>query len=44
MAQNTGAKAVAMAHQVGATPGADNYLATIDQNVNRLAAALGGGR
>lgn len=40
LASNSGAKVVSVAHQVGARPGADNYLAMVDYNVRQLAAAL----
>jgi hypothetical protein len=33
-----------MAHQVGARPGTDDYLAMVDTNVRQIAGALGGGR
>ncbi len=42
ISQNTGAKVVNLAHQVGAREGTDNYLAMFDYNVSQLAAALGG--
>lgn len=40
LAGKTGAKIVEMAHQVGARPGAGDYLGMIDYNVRQLAAAL----
>jgi ABC-type Zn uptake system ZnuABC Zn-binding protein ZnuA len=43
VAQQTGARIVKMAHQVGARPGADDYLQMVDYNVRQLAAALRGG-
>jgi ABC-type Zn uptake system ZnuABC Zn-binding protein ZnuA len=43
LASQTGAKVVSAAHQVGARPGADNYLAMIDYNVRALSEALKGG-
>ncbi|MBI3757638.1 MAG: zinc ABC transporter substrate-binding protein [Deltaproteobacteria bacterium] len=42
ISENTGATVVNMAHQAGARPGTDDYLALIDYNVRQLAAALGG--
>ena len=44
VAEKTGATVVPVAHQVGARPGADDYLAMVDFNVRQVAAALGGGR
>jgi ABC-type Zn uptake system ZnuABC Zn-binding protein ZnuA len=44
LAQNTGAKVVPLAHQVGARPGTDDYVSLIDYNVRQLVAALGNGR
>ena len=44
ISQNTGAKVVNLAHQVGAREGTDTYLAMFDYNVGQLAAALGGGK
>lgn len=41
--QQTGARLVKMAHQVGARPGTDDYLPMVDYNVRQLAAALRGG-
>ena len=41
LAQHTGAKAVAMAHQVGARAGTEEYLRMVEYNVRQLAAALG---
>ncbi len=43
VSENTGAKVVTMAHQAGARPGTDDYLAFADHNVRQLAAALGSG-
>ncbi len=43
VSENTGAKVVNMAHQAGARPGTDEYLAQIDYNVRQIVAALGGG-
>ena len=42
VAQQTGARIVKMAHQVGARPGTDDYLQMVDYNVRQLAAALRG--
>ena len=42
VSKNTGAKVVAMAHQVGSRRGTDNYLSMIDYNVRELARALEG--
>jgi ABC-type Zn uptake system ZnuABC Zn-binding protein ZnuA len=42
LAQNTGAKVAEMANQVGARPGTEDYLRTVDYNVNQLVTALGG--
>jgi ABC-type Zn uptake system ZnuABC Zn-binding protein ZnuA len=42
VAQQTGARIVKMAHQVGARPGTDEYLQMVDYNVRQLAAALRG--
>ncbi len=44
VANQTGAKVVNMAHQVGARPGTDNYLAMVDYNVRQLAESLGAGK
>jgi ABC-type Zn uptake system ZnuABC Zn-binding protein ZnuA len=41
IAQQTGARIVNLAHQVGARTSADDYLTMIDYNVRELAAALG---
>lgn len=38
----TGASSVTLAHQVGATPGAQDYLSMVDHNVRQLAAAMAG--
>lgn len=43
VSDNTGAKVVNMAHQAGARPGTDEYLAMMDYNVRQLATALGNG-
>ena len=40
VAEETGAQVVTLAHQVGALPGADDYLATIDLNVRAVANGL----
>ena len=40
VAKETGIRVVAMAHQAGARPGADDYLATVDRNVRALLDAL----
>jgi ABC-type Zn uptake system ZnuABC Zn-binding protein ZnuA len=42
IADHTGAAVVTIAHQAGARPGTDEYLAMIDYNVRQLATALGG--
>lgn len=42
ISQQTGARIVNLAHQVGARDGTDDYLAMIDYNVREIAAALGG--
>jgi ABC-type Zn uptake system ZnuABC Zn-binding protein ZnuA len=42
LAQNTGARVVEMANQVGARAGADNYLHMVDYNVRQFLTALGG--
>jgi zinc/manganese transport system substrate-binding protein len=44
LAQNTGAKVIPLAHQVGARPGTDDYLGLIDYNIWQLVAVLGNGR
>ncbi len=44
LAERTGARIAEMANQVGARPGTEDYVATVDWNVRRVAAALGGGR
>ncbi len=41
LAEHTGARVLALANQVGAWPGTDDYLAMIDYNVKQLAARLG---
>ena len=41
LAQHTGARVVAMAHQVGARPGTDDYLGMVDYDIRQLVAALG---
>ena len=42
VAERTGARIVALAHQVGAREGTADYLSTIDYNVRALEAALAG--
>jgi ABC-type Zn uptake system ZnuABC Zn-binding protein ZnuA len=42
LSKNTGAKIVPLAHQVGAHPGADDYIKMIDYNVRQLVMAFGG--
>ena len=42
MADRTGLPVVKLAHQVGALPGADDYLSTAELNVRRVEEALGG--
>jgi ABC-type Zn uptake system ZnuABC Zn-binding protein ZnuA len=42
LSKNTGAKIVPLAHQVGARPGADDYIKMIDYNVRQLVTAFGG--
>ncbi len=44
VAEKTGATVVPVAHQVGARPGADDYLTMVDYNVRQIASALGGSR
>jgi ABC-type Zn uptake system ZnuABC Zn-binding protein ZnuA len=44
VAEQTGARVVNMAHQVGAREGTDDYVRMFDYNVRQLVAALGGGR
>jgi ABC-type Zn uptake system ZnuABC Zn-binding protein ZnuA len=44
LAQNTGAKVVPLANQVGARAGTDDYLSMVDYNVRQLVTALGDGR
>jgi ABC-type Zn uptake system ZnuABC Zn-binding protein ZnuA len=44
VSQRTGAKVVSMAHQVGARPGTDDYLSTVDYNVKQLATVLKEGK
>ncbi|MGH8532660.1 MAG: metal ABC transporter substrate-binding protein [Gammaproteobacteria bacterium] len=41
LAKHTGAQVLALANQVGARPGTDDYLTMIDYNVKQLAAAFG---
>jgi ABC-type Zn uptake system ZnuABC Zn-binding protein ZnuA len=41
VADRTGIPVVTLAHQVGALPGADDYLSTVDLNVRRVGEALG---
>lgn len=43
VSENTGATVVNMAHQAGARPGTEDYLAMANYNVQQLAAALGSG-
>jgi ABC-type Zn uptake system ZnuABC Zn-binding protein ZnuA len=43
VADRTGIPVVTLAHQVGALPGADDYLSTAELNVRRVEEALGGG-
>jgi ABC-type Zn uptake system ZnuABC Zn-binding protein ZnuA len=43
VAGRTGIPVVTLAHQVGALPGADDYLSTVDLNVRRVGDALDGG-
>lgn len=43
VAERTGIPVVTLAHQVGALPGADDYLSTLDLNVREVGEALGGG-
>jgi ABC-type Zn uptake system ZnuABC Zn-binding protein ZnuA len=42
MATHAGARVAEIAHQVGARPGATDYLAMVDGNVRQVVAALGG--
>jgi ABC-type Zn uptake system ZnuABC Zn-binding protein ZnuA len=42
IAEKTGARVVALAHQAGAMPGTDDYLAMLDANIRAVASALGG--
>jgi ABC-type Zn uptake system ZnuABC Zn-binding protein ZnuA len=44
VAEQTGARIAAFAHQVGARPGCDGYIETVGHNVRELCAALGEGR
>lgn len=44
VAKETGATVVALAHQTGGRPGAEDYVAMLDTNVRKLAEALGGKR
>lgn len=44
LAQHTGARVVAMAHQVGARPGTETYLGMVDYNIRQLVAALASAR
>ena len=39
VAQQTGARIAALAHQVGSRPGTDDYLAMVDYNVRQLVEA-----
>jgi ABC-type Zn uptake system ZnuABC Zn-binding protein ZnuA len=43
VARSTGASVASMAHQVGARPGTDDYVAFVDHNVRSLVAALQAG-
>lgn len=40
VSKNTEARIIPLAHQVGARPGADNYLSMIDYNVRQVAEAF----
>jgi ABC-type Zn uptake system ZnuABC Zn-binding protein ZnuA len=42
LAERTGARVLAMTHQVGGREGTDDYLAMVDANVRQVAAALAG--
>jgi ABC-type Zn uptake system ZnuABC Zn-binding protein ZnuA len=42
VAQNTGARVVPLANQVGAREGTEDYISMVDYNVRQLATALGG--
>lgn len=44
VSEKTGAAVAVLAHQAGARPGTDDYIAMIDHNVRRLAEALGDAR
>jgi zinc/manganese transport system substrate-binding protein len=44
VADATGARIVALANQVGARPGTDDYVAMVDYNVRQVVAAAGGGK
>ncbi len=44
ISENTGARVVNLAHQVGAREDTDTYLAMLDYNVRQLATSLGGGK
>jgi ABC-type Zn uptake system ZnuABC Zn-binding protein ZnuA len=44
ISENTGARIVNLANQVGARDGADDYLSMSDYNVRQLVAGLGSGR
>ena len=44
VAKECGAKVLAMAHQTGARPGTDDYVAMLDANVRKLAEALASAR
>jgi ABC-type Zn uptake system ZnuABC Zn-binding protein ZnuA len=44
VSEQTGAKVLPMAHQVGSRPGADDYLKTCGYNVKMIVEALGAGR
>jgi ABC-type Zn uptake system ZnuABC Zn-binding protein ZnuA len=43
VAERTGVRLVPLAHQTGARPGAEDYLAAVDHNVRALVEALGAG-
>ena len=42
VAERTDAKVAEMAHQVGARPGTDDYLAMVDYNVRQVTGSAGG--
>ena len=43
VSQETGARTIILAHQVGSRPGTDDYLSMCDYNARQLAAGLKGG-